>query len=307
MKRILQWVWVALVGLVVGLGQARATGPLKVFATTPDLADLVRQVGGDQVKVESLARGFQDPHFVEAKPSLIVKLMDADVFVQTGLDLEVGWAPLLIQSARNPRIQTGGAGFIDVSQFVAPLDVPTNPTRAEGDIHPGGNPHFLTDPENARMVARGIAEKLSSLRPADASTFKANAAAFEKKLDDKMKTWTASLAPYAGATFISYHKNLPYFAKRFGLVSVGEIEPKPGIPPSGGHTAELEAAMKAKKTRLILTQPYFEKRTPDSIARDTGATVVVFAMAPEAVPEATDYLSTMDSNVNGIVKVLSVP
>jgi ABC-type Zn uptake system ZnuABC Zn-binding protein ZnuA len=148
---------------------------------------------------------------------------------------------------------------------------------------------------------------LEALRPADSAAFQANTAAFEKKLDEKIKAWKAALAPYAGTTFISYHKNLPYFAQRFGLVSVGEIEPKPGIPPSGGHTAELESVMKSKKTRLILTQPYFERRTPDSIARDTGAAVVIFSMAPEAVPEATDYLSTMDSNVNAIVRVLSVP
>ncbi len=278
---------------------------LKVVATTPDLADIAAQVGGKAVVVESLSKGFQDPHFVEAKPSLITKLMSADLFIETGMELEVGWAPLLIQGARNPRIQPAAPGFLDASAAIQPLEVPSNPNRSMGDVHPGGNPHYLTDPENARLVAREIAEKMGQLSPQDAPAFRENLKAFEARIDGKMKEWTAALAPYKGSKFVSYHKNMPYFAARFGLAESGEIEPKPGIPPTASHTAELIGLIKAEKIPLILTQAYYENRTAEALGRETGAAVVMFAMGPEGVPEAKDYLGALDYDVKSVAQALA--
>jgi zinc/manganese transport system substrate-binding protein len=271
--------------------------PLKIVTTTPDLADIARRVGGARVTVESLSRGFQDPHFVEAKPSLVLKLRGADLFIQTGLDLEVGWAPLLWQGARRPGIQPGGAAFLDASVFIEPMEVPTDVSRAGGDVHPGGNPHYLADPRNAARVAEGIARKLAERDPAGAGDYAANADAYVKTLERRMDDWNKRLAPLRGALFVSYHRNLAYFADWAGLESAGEIEPKPGIPPSPRHTADLIRLMQERKVRLILTAPYFEKRSPDALARATGARVVVLSLGPDAVPGVDDYIAAMDRNV----------
>lgn len=296
---------ISLVLSLLALSASLRAAPLKVYATTPDLADLVRQVGGEAVKVESLSRGFQDPHFVEAKPSLIAKLMGADLLVQTGLELEMGWAPLLVQSARNPKLFPGGKGFLDASRFITALEVPAIVSRAGGDIHPGGNPHYLLNPENASPVAKGIAAKLAELDPANAAMFQRNLAVFEKALAAQILSWKKILAPYKGAKFVSYHRNTAYFAQCFGLESVGEIEPKPGIPPSAGHTADLRKTMAAANCRLILTQPFFERRTADALARDTGAAVVTIALGPDGGPNTAGYLATMDANVQAVEAALS--
>lgn len=279
--------------------------PLKIVTTTPDLADLARQVGGDRVKVDGLSRGSQDPHFVEAKPSLIVKVRDADLFVQTGLDLEIGWAPLLIQGARNARVQRGAKGFLDASAFIQPLEVPTVVSRAAGDVHPGGNPHFLADPHNALAVVKALEGKLAELDPAGAVVYKKNAEDYSARLSAKIAGWEKRMAPAKGARFVSYHKNMVYFADHFGLVSDGQIEPKPGIPPTAKHTADLIAVMKERRTPLILTNPHFERRTPDSLARATGASVVTVALTPDAVPEAADYISAVEFNVAGVLRALT--
>ena len=291
---------VSLLFLAVGIFAA----PLKVVTTTPDLADLARQVGGDRVTVDCLSRGFQDPHFVEAKPSLILKVRDADLFVQTGLELEIGWAPLLVQGSRNARVQVGAKGFLDASTFITPLEVPSNVSRSEGDVHPGGNPHYLLDPRNGALVVKGLADKLSELDPSGATVYAQNAAAYTVRLNDKIAEWRKKMEPVKGTGFVSYHKNLVYFANLFGLVSAGEIEPKPGIPPSPSHTAELIDLMKTRKIPLILTMPHFESRTPDSLAKATGAHVVVISPVPDAVPEATGYIAAMDYNVAAILKAL---
>ena len=293
--------------LVLGTVFAAAgllAAPLKVVTTTPDLADLVRHVGGDRVTVDCLSRGFQDPHFVEAKPSLILKVRDADLFVQTGLDLEIGWAPLLVQGSRNPRVQPGAKGFFDASTRIAPLEIPANVSRSEGDVHPGGNPHYLLDPRNAVLVVKGLADKLADLDPPGAATYARNAEEFTARLNAKIAEWQKRMAPFKGTGFVSYHKNLIYFSTLFGFVSAGEIEPKPGIPPSPGHTADLIAVMKERHIPLILTMPHFESRTPGSLAKVTGARVVIVASVPDAVPEAADYISAFDYNVSVLLKAL---
>ena len=280
------------------------SAPLKVVASTPDLASIIKEIGGQNVKVDCIASPFQNPHFVDAKPSMIVKLMNADLFVQTGMDLEIGWAPLLIQSSGNKKIQFGAAGFLDASQAIVPMEVPLNPSRAMGDVHPQGNPHYLTDPENGKLVARVIAEKLSELAPAGSAVFHKNMESFQSRIDDNMKIWLKEMEPHKGDKFVSYHRIYPYFAARFGLVQAGEIEPKPGIPPSASHTASLMAIMKAGKVRLILTEPWHESRTPQSIARETGAQVVTTSLFPGSAGGTKDYIGALDYNVKGVAQAL---
>jgi zinc/manganese transport system substrate-binding protein len=292
-----------LFGLLFSAGVVSAA-PFRVVATTPDLADLARQVGGDRTTVDSLSKGNQDPHFVEAKPSLILKVRDADLFIQTGLELEVGWAPVLLQASRNARIQFGAPGFLDASAFITPLEVPTTLSRSAGDVHPGGNPHYLADPLNAVAVARGIAEKMAELDPSNATIYAKNAEDYTRRLEGKIAEWKRLLASAQGTPFVSYHKNLVYFGDRFGLVGVGEIEPKPGIPPTPKHTEKLIALMKARSVPLVFTMPHYGNRTSESLAKATGAKVVTMALVPGAVPEATDYIATMDYNVAGVLKAL---
>lgn len=290
-------------GLLFAAGFVSAA-PLRVVTTTPDLADLARQVGGDKVKVDCLSRGNQDPHFVEAKPSLIIKVRDADLFVQTGLELEIGWAPVLIQASRNAKVQFGVEGFLDAASFITPLDMPTAVSRSEGDVHPGGNPHYLADPHNALSVVKGLEKKMSQLDPSNAAVYAKNADGYSRRLTAKISEWESRLAPVKGVSFVSYHKNLVYFAAHFGFVKVGEIEPKPGIPPTAKHTDKLISLMKERQVPLILTMPHYDSRTPLSLAKATGAKVVVMALVPDAVPEATDYIAAIDYNVAGILNAL---
>jgi len=295
----LSWLFCLLLASV-----AVSAAPLRVVTTTPDLADLARKVGGDRVTVDALSKGNQDPHFVEAKPSLILKVRDADLLIQTGLELEIGWAPVLIQASRNARVQMGAPGFLDASSFISPLETPVVLSRAAGDVHPGGNPHYLADPLNAVAVVKGIADKLSQMDPLHAATYAKNAEDYTRLLSAKIAEWEGLLASAKGVPFVSYHKNMAYFAQRFGLVEAGEIEPKPGIPPTPKHTAELIALMKTRQVPLILTMPQYEGRTAASLAKATGANVVVLALVPGALPEATDYIAAMSYNVAAIVNAL---
>ena len=278
---------------------------LNVIATIPDLAAIVREVGGDRVKVESLASPVQDAHFVDAKPSLILKLMNADLFIETGMEFEVGWAPLLVQNSGNPGIQLNAKGHLDASRAITPLEVPQNPTRALGDVHPAGNPHYLIDPENGKLVARLIVEKLDELSPQDADYFQQNLSGFESRVNENLKRWESEMAPYKGTKVVSYHKDVIYFTARFGLVVVGEIEPKAGIPPTAKHTAEIINRMQADKVKIILTQPWYESRTSESISKATGAKVVTMAMYPGSIKEAKSYIDNIDYNVQSVLKALS--
>ena len=291
---------------LVALSHASLTGPalaadqkLIVVTTTEDLASLAREVGGDRIAVESIARGYQDPHFVEAKPSFILKLQKADLLIVVGRELEIGWLPPLIQQSRNARVQVGADGYLDASQGVRILEIPTGQiTRAMGDVHPLGNPHYWLDPENGRAIAKTIADRLSQFRPNDRAFFDQRLAAFGTKLTDAEKRWLAVMAPYKGTKVVTYHRSFPNFADRFGLDIVGYVEPRPGIPPSPGHTLDLIQEMKRQNVKLILVEPYFDLKTPESIARATGATVLVMPPSVGGVKEATDFLALFDYDVS---------
>jgi ABC-type Zn uptake system ZnuABC Zn-binding protein ZnuA len=276
---------------------------LKIVTATADLAALAEEVGGDRIEVESIARGYQDPHFVEAKPSFLLKLRRADLLIVVGLQLEISWLPPLIAQCGNPRIQVGAPGYFDASQYAEILEIPTQVvTRAMGDVHPFGNPHYWLDPENGRRVARTIANKLAELRPEDGAYFEQHFQAFSQRLTQEEKVWDAEMQPYRGRKVVTYHRSWPNFLKRFGLVSAGEIEPRPGIPPSPSHTLELIKMMRRENVKIILVEPYFDLKTPNSIARETGAQVVVLPPSVGGETEITDYFKLFDYDLGLLTK-----
>jgi zinc/manganese transport system substrate-binding protein len=278
-------------------------GPgINVVTSTQDLAAIVQEVGGDKVTVESIAKGYQDPHFVEAKPSFILKLHSADLLVVVGRELEIGWLPPLITQSRNGKIQVGAPGYLDASMNAKILDIPTGQiTRAMGDVHPSGNPHYWLDPENGRRIAQSVRDKLSALSRADAAYFAQRYADFDKRLAEGEKRWTAAMVPYKGRKIVTYHRSWPNFADVFGLDVIGYVEPKPGIPPSPGHTLDLQEEMKRQNVKVILVEPYFDMKTPNAIGRETGATVLRMPPSVGGVKEVTNYLQLFDYNVNLLV------
>ena len=280
-----------------------ANAAVNVMASTEDLADLTRQVGGDKVKVESIARGYQDPHFVEAKPSFILKLAKADLLVVVGRELEIGWLPPLIQQSRNAKIQPGAEGYLDASLTAKILEIPTGQiTRAMGDVHPQGNPHYWLDPGNGRHIAKAIADKLAAMAPADAAYFQSRYADFDKRLAEAEKRWDAQMAPYKGLKIVTYHRSWPNFTDRFGLDVIGYVEPRPGIPPTPSHTLDLINIVKREHVSVILVEPYFDPKTPQSIARETGAQAVIMPPSVGGEKEITDYFKLFDYDLNLLIK-----
>jgi zinc/manganese transport system substrate-binding protein len=284
---------------------ARAQGALNVVTTTEDLASIARAVGGDKVTVESIARGYQDPHFVEAKPSFILKLQKADLLVAVGRELEIGWLPPLVQQSRNRKVQPGAEGYLDASTRARILDIPTGQiTRAMGDVHPQGNPHYWLDPENGKTIAREISDKLSQLRPNDRAFFEQRLAEFSARVTDAAKRWAAMMAPYKGTKVVTYHRSFSNFAERFGLDVIGYVEPRPGIPPTPQHTLDLMSEMKRQNVKIVLVEPYFDLKTPNAIGRDTGAQVLVMPPSVGGVKEASDYIKLFDYDINLLIAAL---
>ena len=286
--------------LLITVGAAEAA--LNVVTTTSDLASIVSEVGGDKIAVESLARGYQDPHFVEAKPSFVLKLNKADLLVVVGRDLEIGWLPALINQARNARIQPGADGYFDASLTAKILDLPTGQlTRAMGDVHPLGNPHYWLDPENGRAIAKAVQAKLSQKDPANAPYYAQRAADFDRRLSEAQQRWKSMMAPYKGIKVVTYHRSWANFADAFGIDVIGYVEPKPGIPPTPQHTLDVIQAMRAQGIKLIIVEPYFDSKTPNSIASQTGGSVLVLPPSVGGVPAASDYLKLFDTNISLLV------
>jgi len=284
----------------------RSASKLRVVTATSDLAALASEIGGDHIDVESIARGYQDPHFVEAKPSFLLKLRKADLLIVVGLQLEIGWLPPLITQSGNPRIQVGAAGYLDASDFAEILEKPTGVvTRAMGDVHPLGNPHYWLDPENGRRIAHGIQMKLAEMRPEDAGYFAQRLEAFSQRLSTQEKAWDETMKPFHGLKVVSYHKSWPNFAKRFDLNVVGYIEPRPGIPPSPSHTLELIGMMRRDNVKLIMVEPYFDLKTPNSIASQTGAQVLVMLPSVGGEKEVTDYFKLFDYDIALLSKAVA--
>jgi zinc/manganese transport system substrate-binding protein len=282
-----------------------AQSKLNVVASTEDLASITREIGGDRIAIDFIARGYQDPHFVEAKPSFILKLQKADLLVVVGRELEIGWLPPLIQQSRNAKVQVGANGYLDASLHARILDIPQGTiTRAMGDVHPQGNPHYWLDPDNGKAIATDIATRLSQLRPSDKPFFDQRLVDFIRRLDEARTRWLAAMAPYKGMKVATYHRSYTNFADRFGLDVMGYVEPKPGIPPTPQHTLDLVNEMKRQDVRLVLVEPYFDSRTPNAIGRQTGARVLVVPPSVGGVKEITDYFKLFDYNVNLIVNAI---
>lgn len=296
---------IAIVSSLILASVAPAEAKLRVISTLQDFASITDMIGGTYVETDSLAKGYQDPHFVDAKPSLILKLSRADLLIVAGLELEIGYVPPMLDQSRNSKIHPSGPGYLDVSIGCEILQRPTTQvTRAMGDVHPYGNPHYWTDPANGRIIARAIANKLSELDPTHAADYAKNLAAFEARLAEKDKEWLAKMAPYAGSKIVTFHDSWPNFAKHFKLVVAGHIEPKPGIPPSPSHTLEIINLIETSKIRAILVEPYFDLKTPKFIAEKTGAVVVSAYPSVGGIPEIKDYFALFDTDVDALAKAM---
>lgn len=281
-----------------------AADKLRVVTTLTDLADIAKRIGGDRVDVEAIARGYQDPHYVDAKPSILLKLRRADVFIQIGLDLESGWVPPLLEAARNSTIFYGGKGYLNASEGIELLEVPHGDPatlRAQGDIHVWGNPHYWLDPHNGKVIATNICNKFVALVPGEASLFKANLRAFHAAVDSADAVWQARLAPYKNTQIVAYHNSWPYFATHFHLRVAGFVEPKPGIPPTPAHLVSLIQTMQDRGIKVIIISPYFDDKPARSVASRVGAEVVPFAPSVGAFHDIESYFDLFDFNVNALV------
>jgi ABC-type Zn uptake system ZnuABC Zn-binding protein ZnuA len=288
---------------LAALCPAAVQAALHIVTTTPDLAALARDVAGSNAVVISICRPNENPHFIEAKPSHIVTLNMADVLIEVGLDLEIGWLPALLEQTRNPRIQPGRPGRINASQYITPLDVPTGPvTRSQGDVHAMGNPHYLLDPVRAQQVARAVADRLKVVDAGHAALYETNASALLQHIETAFREAQTKLAPYRGAKIVTYHRSLTYLADRYGLVVANTIEPKPGIAPSPAHITAVTEQMKTESIRLILLEPWYERRMPDLIAAKTGAKVVSLPLAGES--PARHYAAALQEQARRIAEAL---
>ncbi len=292
--------------LSLALLAAAATGAdkLKVVTTIPDLADMTRQIGGDQVDVTSLATGVEDIHAVPMKPSFAVTLNRADAVVLLGLEAEHAFLPALLEAARNPKILRDTPGYIDCSIYITPLEVPLRIDRSLGDVHPMGNPHYNVDPVMGKEAARAIADGLSRLRPEHEADFKKNLAAFEAKLDAAIARWEREAAPLRGKKLVSYHPDLIYFAERFGMEPVGTIEIRAGVDPTPGHIADLEERMRREKVDLVVRELHYPAGLAETVARATGAKLVELPVMTGGVPEAKDYISFIDYDLHTMLKAV---
>ena len=282
-----------------------AGAALKVVATTSEYGALASQLGGPRVSVTTIAKPTEDPHFVDARPSQIVALNRADVLIEGGAELEVGWLPPLLEGARNGKILSGGPGRVVASEGIQLVDIPAAADRSQGDTHLAGNPHFMLDPLSARIVAAHVVRTFSALDPAGAPVYQANLAQFDAALQGKMKEWTAALKPFAGRPIVTYHPTWRYFARRFGLVSDIYLEPKPGIPPSPPHLAEVMQKMKAQNIHVLLVEPYQPRKTAEAVASRTDAAVVDVCQFPGGLPGTDSYLSLIDVDVKRIAQALA--
>jgi zinc/manganese transport system substrate-binding protein len=281
-----------------------AHATLNVVATLPDFGSIARTIGEDKVAVTILAKPTEDPHFVDARPSFVVSLRNADVLIDGGAELEIGWLPPLLQNARNSKIDIGQPGRVVASQGIRLMNVPTNVTRAAGDVHALGNPHFMTDPIIAKAVAQHIAQSFSAVDPANAAVYQANYRKFEATINAKLQEWGTAMLPFKGQHVVAYHDSWPYFAHRFGIDIDIFLEPKPGIPPSPSHLAEVITQMKAGKIKAIIVEPFQDKKVADKVASATGARVVEFAQFPGGISGTDNYVRLIDALVSRLAAAL---
>ena len=296
--------WAAVIALLVG-SAAPAGAVLRVVATTSEYGALATEIGGNRVAVTTIAKPTEDPHFVDARPSQIVAMNRADALIEGGAELEIGWLGPLLEGARNPRILSGAPGRIVASQGVQLLDIPLAADRSQGDAHVAGNPHFMLDPLNAKIVAAHIARSFGALDPPGSTIYQTNSAAFAATIDAKMKEWSAALAPFAGRQIVTYHPTWRYFGRRFGIEASTFLEPKPGIPPSPPHLAKVMQKMMAEHIRVLLVEPYQPRKTAEAVAQRTQAVVVEVCQFPGGIAGTETYTKLIDTVVKRVAEALS--
>jgi zinc/manganese transport system substrate-binding protein len=281
-----------------------AAGTIKVVTTIPDLQSITELIGGNKVSVTSIATGYQNPHFVDPKPSYIIGLSRADMFVTVGLDLEIGWSPQLLASSRNTKIQKGSPGYVDASTNVPLLQIPSSVNRAEGDIHIYGNPHYWLDPLNGKIIARNIAEGLERVDAANKNFYEANLKNFYDQIDAKLKEWQSKMTPFKGTKLIAYHNEWVYFETRFGLKIVDFMEPKPGIPPTPSQLVKVINEIKANGIKVIISSSYFTTSSSDVVSKQTGAKELTLATSVGAFASIKNYFDLFDYNINQLTSIL---
>jgi len=300
-RRIAYVLLTALVALAPGAAQAQ----LKVVTSTTDLYDIAKDVGGDKITATHIGEGYQDPHFIEAKPSFVLQLRNADVWAFVGLDLEIGWMPLLLDGARNPKIRQGGSGYLDVSTAVPILDRPQgNIDRSMGDVHPLGNPHYWLDPENGRRIARLFKAKFTQLDPSNAATYDANEKALEARLSAAEKGWQSDLATIKGKPVVAWHTSWRYFAEYNGMNIVAFMEPKPGVPPSPAHLYEVIQTVKRTGAKAIVMEPFYDRKVADLVSKQTGIKVLILPPSVGGVKGVDDYIQLMQYDMSQLANAV---
>ena len=295
---------VIIILLLAGSFALATAGTIKVVTTTTDLKSITELIGGNKVSVSSIATGYQNPHFVDPKPSYIINLSNADMFVTLGLDLEIGWSPQLLASSRNTKIQKGSTGYVDASLGIGLYQVPTSANRGEGDIHIFGNPHYWLDPLNGKVIARNIANGLERIDPSNKPFYENNLQAFFNNIDVKMREWQAEMAPFKGSKLIAYHNEWVYFETRFGLKIVDFMEPKPGIPPTPSQLVKVIGEVKSDNIKVIISSPYFSTSSADVVAKQTGVKVLTLATSVGAFPSIKSYFDVFDYDIKQLTSVL---
>ncbi|MBI3071285.1 MAG: zinc ABC transporter substrate-binding protein [Deltaproteobacteria bacterium] len=280
---------------------------VRVVTTTTDLAAIAREVGGPHVEVTAITRGTADPHYVEAKPSYVLKLHRADLLIHIGLELEIGWLPALLTASRNGAIQLGSPGNLNASDGIDVIEVPAVVTRAEGDIHPYGNPHYWTDPRNGVRIADAIAQRLGEIDSANASDYRVRAEEFSSRLADRIAGWERKITPHKGKLVVTYHKSMSYLLRWLGLKQAGAIERKPGIPPSGSHIAALIQMMKTRKVPLVLVETFYPRKDPTMVAEKTGAKLLILPTSVGGRPGIKSYIGLFGAIVKEIAEALAAP
>jgi zinc/manganese transport system substrate-binding protein len=300
-RRITSGLLAALLALAPHAAQAQ----LKVVTSTTDLYDIAKEVGGDKITASHIGEGYQDPHFIEAKPSFVLQLRNADVWAFVGLDLEIGWMPLLLDGARNPKIRQGGSGYVDASTAVPILDRPQgNVDRSMGDVHPLGNPHYWLDPENARRIARLFKGKFTQLDPSNAAAYDANEKAFEARLNAAERGWQSDLATIKGKPVVAWHTSWRYFAEYNGMNIVAFMEPKPGVPPSPAHLYEVIQTVKRTGAKAIVMEPFYDRKVADLVAKQTGIKVLILPPSVGGVKGNDDYIQLMQYDMSQLANAV---
>lgn len=278
-----------------------AEAKINVVATLPDFGSLAREIGKDKIEVVVLGKPKDDPHFVEPRADFVTSLHNADLLIEAGAGLETSWLPPLLQKARNPKLDMGKAGRVQASQGIRLINIPTSMTRGSSEVHPNGNPHFTVDPVIAKAVAQRIAKSLMAVDPPNAAFYDANYKKFETTIDAKLQWWRGALQLFQDQHVAAYHDSWPYFAHRFNLKIDVFLEPRPGTPPSASHLTEVIQKMKKNHIKLILVEPYQDRRIAETVARAADASVIDFTQFPGGIPGTDNYASL----INQLVKILA--